>query len=107
MRKKLLLIAALLFTSSVTFADVSTPELTIKKIQTAWNTSGVYFETVENQIFEGCSKAQFYLNPNDSMFDQDFSLLLSALHTKSRVILRISGCSGNDMKVIGVAVINE
>ena len=94
--------------SLITFfseADSSSQPLEIKRIERGWGADAILITPDIQQQLEGCSGNRFRLEKNSSMFDQDFSLLLSAYHAKSRVVLRVSGCVGNEMNVIAVALI--
>lgn len=101
----LFLLVSIIYTSTVA-ADASTPKMTIKVIETGWAANAVYITTNQGEKVEGCSSPRLRLDANSTMFDQDFSLLMSAYHAKSNVVFRVAGCSGNDMNVIAVALTN-
>jgi hypothetical protein len=106
MRQVLFIILVLISVIPKAIADASTPAMTIKIIQTGWHNDAVYVNTNEEKIVEGCHSARLILDIRSSMFDQDFALLMSAYHAKSHVVFRVSGCAGNDMRIIGVALVD-
>lgn len=84
---------------------MSTPPVTLKYIETGWGGEGVYFGTIEETIVEGCVSPVIRINSDHAMFDTIVSTALSAYHTKSKVVFRISGCIGGQMKGIAIALV--
>jgi len=101
---KRLILLFLIFPALV-LADASTPPLTIKKIETGWGSEGIYISTNEGIKVEGCSSAVLRINSNHVMLDKILSIALSAYHTKSKVQFRVSGCTGDQMNLIAIAIL--
>ena len=87
-------------------ADVSTQPMTIKVIETGWSAEAIYVSTNEGYELESCGSARLRLDEASNMFEQDFALLMSAFHTQTKVVFRVSGCSGDDINIIAVALVN-
>lgn len=98
------LFLSLFASGNVVFADASTSPLTLAKIETGWGGEGIYFTTIEKKIIESCSGARFRLDKTNPMLKEILSIALSAYHSRSKVIFRVSGCGGNDMNVIAIGV---
>ena len=102
----LILVIVLMMSLTSVYGDTSTPPQTIKVISTGWGSEGIYITTHEGGIVEGCEFARFRLNNDHLYFDKVLSMALSAFHAKSKVVFRVSGCTGNDMKLIAIAIID-
>jgi hypothetical protein len=104
--KSILLLLSLFIVVQGVLADTSTPPLTIKRIETGWGSEGLYIQSNEGAVVEGCTSTTIRINSNHLMFDHIVSIALSAYHTKSKVQFRVSGCLGSSMKGVAIAVLD-
>lgn len=103
---KILGICLLPLIAFISNADSSSQPIKIERIESGWGADAILITPDESQQLESCPGYRFRLEKASSMFEQDFSLLLSAYHVKSNVVFRVSGCVGNEMNVIAVALVD-
>ncbi|MES9957652.1 MAG: hypothetical protein ABW086_11415 [Sedimenticola sp.] len=96
----------IIFWSSVSIGDESTSPQTIRAIHTGWSGEGFYIATNEKPVLEGCSLPVFRMDIAHPMMKDVLSIALSAYHSKSRVIMRVSGCTGGYMNLIAINVLD-
>ena len=89
--------------ASVAHADDTLRDVYIKSIQTGWGGEGIYFEIVGTKRVEGCAEATVFI-ADSPMLDRILSIGLSAQQTKTDVDFRISGCHGNGMRGVAIAI---
>lgn len=101
-----ILLLILCLNSLNAFADSNTPPLTISRIGTGWGSEGIYISSNEGSMVEGCGTASLRIDSAHVMLDKILSIALSAYHAKSKVEFRVSGCVGNRMNVIAIAILD-
>lgn len=92
------------FFSSFCYGDASTSELTVKAIGTDWGGESLFVTPNEVEIVEGCSFTRLRMLKSNEMFDENLSILLSALHSHSKVVFRVSGCDESEKVMDFIAV---
>lgn len=104
--KGILFTIALIMSSSV-LADASLPAQNISGIATGWDSEANYLFFDGNNIVEGCSNNRVRISRDHPMAKDILSIALSAFHANKKVVVRVSGCLGSDMKGIAIHMIKD
>ena len=104
MRNLTLSILTLLISISA-YADTDTKPQTIRSISTGWSAEGIFISLTGSEIVEGCEWARLRLNNDHTYYDQILTLALSAFHAESKVVVRVSGCTGKDMTIKAISLV--
>jgi len=104
---RIAVITTLLTFSSTSFAgDVDLPAQTVKKVKTGWGGEGIYLEFNEGHAPAGClSKCFFIDRENNHLFSEMLSMVLSAYHAKSKVVVR-GNCDSNVNNAVNVTAVD-
>lgn len=102
---KILVFIFLSFISPFIFADSSLPPQKITRIDTGWGSEGIYFSFKDAHQIAGCSGTRVVIPRDHLMLKEILSITLSAFHTGKKVVFRTSGCFGNNIKGVAVAIV--
>lgn len=95
-----------LLIAPIAFADTDSEDITIKSIATGWGREAIYISPNENvSLKEGCSQRVYAIAASNPWIDKMLSIALSAQQTRSKIRLRLSGCSGSRMNVTAITII--
>ncbi len=98
------LLVVLFIASADAFAATWTGKLTLHRVYTAANT--VYVQTSPSSAHinpDGCKAASNYaMDPEATLFNERYQLLLTGLVSEKTVSLELSGCLGSYPKVTKV-----
>ncbi|MCU7829559.1 MAG: hypothetical protein KZQ85_10875 [Candidatus Thiodiazotropha sp. (ex Myrtea sp. 'scaly one' KF741663)] len=103
------ILLAIALTQSV-YAGTQLGEQKINSLANGWSGSHLYIATDKSLYAENCSVTdrRIILEDNHHQFNTLTSMLLSALHAKSNVLLYIDGCGVNNyMKLMSVKVVTN
>ena len=93
------------FCSHDIYAGTLINDLTIKEMSMGWAGEGVFVWVNESiTVVEGCSDPVFTLKKETALFEENYSMLLSAFHSGSKVGLYSAGCYGNNMELKAVRI---
>lgn len=99
------LVLLTLFLPFLAHAGSEVKEKTIKEISMGWAGEGVFIRANGSVTpVEGCSKSVFVLTPDTPLFEENFSLALSAMHAGSTVGFYVTGCIGENMKISAIRI---
>lgn len=102
--KKYFIFIVLSLITTPTFAGTQLAAQTIKSINMGWGSEGIYITTNESLMAESCTGAVARMPSNHSLLKENISVLLSAFHTNSKVLLYVDGCLDAQMHLKAVAI---
>ncbi|MGR5361323.1 hypothetical protein ACPV54_10710 [Vibrio mediterranei] len=100
------ILLAMCFFSLNAFADADLPAQRISSIATGWGSEGLFLYFDGNNKVEGCTWTRVRVDKNHAMLKDILSIALSAFHAKKKVIIRVSGCFGNDMNGTAIKIVD-
>ncbi|UTW46445.1 hypothetical protein KFE80_06080 [bacterium SCSIO 12696] len=86
-------------------ADDSLPPQTIKKIDTGWSNEAIYVEFDNALSADNCQASRVKFHKDHPLLKEILSIALSAFHSKSKVQIRVSGCTGIDFRGIAISIL--
>ena len=100
---KYVILLFIIVISPLTNAGYQHYNLTIKELSMGWSGEGV-FVWVEGQVqnVDSCTNEVFKLSAEAPLFEQNYSMLLSAYHAGHKVGLYVDGCDGSNIRLKAV-----